>query len=53
MAQPAAAALSVMSGVPVKSLKKVSLTAVFHDNRKQRLRQGRRIALVGKMWYLR
>ena len=37
----------------VISLKKMSLTAVLHDNRKQRPRQGRRIALVGEMWYLR
>ena len=37
----------------VISLKKMSLTAVFHDNSKQRPRQGRRIALLSEMWYLR
>ena len=37
----------------VISLEEMSLTAVFHDNRKQRPRQSRRIAKVGEMWYLR
>ena len=37
----------------VISLEEMSLTAVFHDNCKQRPRQSRRIAKVGEMWYLR